>query len=113
MHMMPFMKVFALLPFIPALFVFGMGMVLLHYAKKESSCALKWGGWVMTIGTMLIMLCLAIMIVKHHFHKEMNSECMPGMECPMMQGMHPGPNPMMGQPQQPTPPTPMPHPRHK
>ena len=101
MHMMPFMKVFAVIPFIPALFVFGMGMVLLHFAKKESSCSLKWGGWVMTIGTTLIMLFLLAMIIKHHCCRHEEGPQGPqGPQCPMMQGMHPGPNPA---PQQPAP----------
>jgi hypothetical protein len=118
MHMMHFMKVFSVVPLIPALFVFGMGMVLLHYGKKESSCTLKWGGWVMSVGTALIMLFLLVMIAKHHFgcgeHKGMMGEGPQGCQCAMAQGMegaqgcgcqgmHSGPNPE--QPQQPAPAT--------
>jgi len=116
MHMMPLMKIFPVLPLIPALFVFGMGMVLLHYAKKESSCSLKWGGWVMTVGTTLIMLFLLVIVVKQQFRCGENQQ---GPQCPMMQGMegsqggghqmmqgmHPGPNPMPPQQQ----PAPAPH----
>ena len=119
MHMMHFMKVFSVIPLIPALFVFGMGMVLLHYAKKESSRALKCGGWVMTIGTTLIMLFLLVMIAKHHFgcgeHKGMMGEGPQGPQCAMMQGTE-GPqgcacaNPAA--PQQPAPPAPAPHKYH-
>lgn len=89
MHMMHFMKIFLIIPLIPALFVFGMGMVLIHYGKKESCRILKCGGRVMAIGTTLIMIFLLVMLVKHHFgcgeHKGM-MEGQQGPQCATMQG---------------------------
>ena len=87
MMMMHFFRIFPLLPMIPALLVFGLGMTSLYFGKKLSSPCLKTGGFVMSIGTLIIILLLMVACVKVHMHP---MGPMMGGRCPMMEMMKNG-----------------------
>ncbi|MCX6113540.1 MAG: hypothetical protein NTY22_09755 [Proteobacteria bacterium] len=88
--MMHFFKIFPLLPMIPALLVFGLGMASLYFGKKVSSPCLKIGGFVMSIGTLIIIIFLMVACVKVHMHPMGMNGPMMGGRCPMMEMMKEG-----------------------
>jgi len=97
-----------LMPLVPSLIIFGAGACLLFYGKKNKSSALRVGGWVMTIGAVVIMVGALYLFTKnrgeeHHFMHD---------GCPMMEMMKAhgqgcgcmGGNMDMGKPMTPPPP---------
>ncbi len=97
---MHFFRMWPILPLLPALVVFGLGMTSLYFGKKESSPCLKLGGFVMSLGAIAIMVVLLITLFKPHAGpmcmgdpmNPMNPMMNPmGPKCPMMmQQMMPG-----------------------
>jgi len=49
-------KFFGLMPIFPSLVIFGFGILFLHFGKKQKSRWLKIGGYVLSIGAILMML---------------------------------------------------------
>ena len=88
MMMMHFFRILPLLPMIPALLVFGLGMMSLYFGKKLSSPCLKMGGFVMSIGTLVIIILLMVAVVRGHRPPMGMNGPMMGGRCPMM--MHEG-----------------------
>jgi len=79
-----------LIPIIPALFVFGLGMTSIYFGKKLSAPCLKFGGFVMSIGTLIIIILLIIAAVKEPMHPMGMNGPMMGGKCPMMEMMRDG-----------------------
>jgi len=87
--MMHFFKMWPLIPIIPALLVFGLGMTSIYFGKKLSAPCLKVGGFVMSIGTLIIIILLTIAAIKGPMHPMgMNGPF--GGRCPMMETMRNG-----------------------
>ena len=64
--MMHFFRMWPILPLLPSLVVFGLGMTSLYFGKKESSSCLKIGGFVMSIGSVVIILFLLMTALRPH-----------------------------------------------
>lgn len=85
---MHFFRMWPIFPLLPSLVVFGLGMASLYFGKRESSSCLKTGGFVMSIGSLLIMIFLLMSLFKTHPAPMcMGDQINPmGPKCPMMQG---------------------------
>ncbi|MFH1223467.1 MAG: hypothetical protein V1647_03885, partial [Pseudomonadota bacterium] len=84
--MFPFVK---LMPLIPALIIFGAGTFFLYYGKKNKSAALRTGGWVMSLGAVLLIVLVLFFFAKHKLSHEDKDRCgmnsmKHGCGCPMM-----------------------------
>ena len=68
-------KMPGLMPLLPSLVVFGFGILLLHFGKKEKSKWLKLGGYVLSIMSIAVMLVSVYMLTTNKHCKGPRYHC--------------------------------------
>ena len=61
------------LAFMFEIFVLGIGLVVLYFAKKEGSKLLKASGWIMSVAAVFGLICTSYFYFKYYFAGEFNS----------------------------------------